>query len=249
MSTLRLKRLAADHDRLREFCERHPRLKLLAADGDPPETYQVEYKIKSLRRVDDRLDPVGLHVVEISLPRDYPRAPPRCRMLTPVFHPNIAPHAICVGDHWSAGEPISSIVARIGEILAYQSYNTRSPLNGEAARWVDEHIDQLPLDKVSMLIDVPGRAPVAPTPTPAAPRERAGVAPAPRPAEPAAERVVQRPAAPPLAAPAPVEPPQIAFRCPQCGSLYRVAVELAGKRVRCKKCQGVMSVPGTAEAS
>ena len=40
------------------------------------------------------------HLVEIALPRNYPRVPPQCRMLTPVFHPNIAPHAICVGDHW-----------------------------------------------------------------------------------------------------------------------------------------------------
>ena len=59
-------------------------------------------------------------------------------MLTPIFHPNIAPHAICIGDHWSAGEPLASIMARIGEMIAYQSYNTKSPLNGEAARWVKE---------------------------------------------------------------------------------------------------------------
>src|SRR6516225_2889830 len=65
----------------------------------------------------------------------------RCRFLTPIFHPNIAPHAIGIGDHWSPGEPLWSIVARIGEMIAYQSYNTKSPLNGEAARWVVEHLD------------------------------------------------------------------------------------------------------------
>lgn len=232
MSTLRLKRLSADHQKLREYCERHPRLKLISADGDPPETYQVEYKIKSLRRNDDRLDPIGLHVVEISLPRDYPRAPPRCRMLTPVFHPNIAPHAICVGDHWSAGEPISSIVARIGEMLAYQSYNTKSPLNGEAARWVDENIDKLPLDKVSMLVDAPASGGRQPPVSP-------GVSP---PAAPGSE--------PPPAAPAAVpEPPLISLRCPQCSAAYRISPDLAGKRVRCKKCQAVMVVPLLPEAS
>src|SRR5438128_769306 len=81
-------------------------------------------------------------------PLDYPRPPPQCRMLTPIFHPNIAPHAICIGDHWSAGEPLCSIVARIGELIAYQSYNTKSPLNGEAARWTTENVDRLPLDEV-----------------------------------------------------------------------------------------------------
>src|SRR5262249_25067336 len=88
-----------------------------------------------------------------SLPVSYPRTPPQCRMLSPIFHPNIAPHAICIGDHWSPGEPLWSIIARIGEMIAYQSYNTKSPLNGEAARWVDQHLDELPLDPVSMMPD------------------------------------------------------------------------------------------------
>src|SRR5579872_2129886 len=111
--------------------------------------------------------------------------PPQCRMLTPVFHPNIAPHAICVGDHWSAGEPIGSIVARIGEMLAYQSYNTKSPLNGEAARWVEQHLEELPLDKVSMLGSdaYKPESPAPPTRDPIAAR---------RPAEPAAERLAER---------------------------------------------------------
>ena len=73
-----------------------------------------------------------------------------------MFHPNIAPHAICVGDHWSPGESLQSIVTRIGEILAYQSYNTKSPLNGEAARWVEENAHLVPTDRVSMLVEDPG---------------------------------------------------------------------------------------------
>jgi hypothetical protein len=113
----------------------------------------LEYRIKSLRQVDDRMTVVKTHLVEIMLPRNYLRTPPQCRMLSPVFHPNIAPHAICVGDHWSAGEPLWSIVARIGEMLAYQSYNTKSPLNGEAAKWVANNVDRLPLDSVNMLVD------------------------------------------------------------------------------------------------
>ncbi|MFN0051577.1 MAG: ubiquitin-conjugating enzyme E2 [Planctomycetales bacterium] len=219
MSALRLRRLTADHQKLRDYCERHPRLTLLTAQGDPPESYQVQYKIKSLRRVDERLDPVGLHVVEIQLPRDYPRVPPQCRMLTPVFHPNIAPHAICVGDHWSAGEPISSIVARIGEMLAFQSYNTKSPLNGEAARWVDENQDRLPLDQVNMLLDEPAPVPPPQCPAPPPPRPAASAEGTPDPSG------------------------TIAVRCAACDSAYRVAIEHQGRRVRCRKCQAIMTVP------
>ena len=153
MSTVRLRRLQADYEKVRDYVNRHPRLQLIQADGSPPERYQLEYRIRSLRQTADDLSMVKSHMVEIALPLTYPRMPPQCRMLTPIFHPNIAPHAICIGDHWSPGEPLWSIVARIGEMIAYQSYNTKSPLNGEAARWVDQHLDELPLDPVSMMPD------------------------------------------------------------------------------------------------
>jgi hypothetical protein len=42
----------------------------------------------------------------------------------------------------------------VGEILAYQSYNTKSPLNGRAAQWVDEHRDQLPIDREEFFRDL-----------------------------------------------------------------------------------------------
>jgi predicted Zn finger-like uncharacterized protein len=153
MSAVRLRRLKADYDRLSDYVRRHPRLKLIQVEGDPPERYQLEMQIKSIRMTGGELQPVQSHLVEIALPLAYPRTPPQCRMLSPVFHPNIAPHAICVGDHWGAGESLQSIVARIGEMLAYQSYNVKSPLNGEAARWVEENKDRLPLDRVSLLVE------------------------------------------------------------------------------------------------
>ena len=153
MSTVRLRRLQADHYKLQDYAQRHARVKIVQTQGTPPETYQLEYHLRSLRMKDDQLQEVQNHLVEIHLPRNYPRMPPQCRMLTPIFHPNIAPHAVCIGDHWSAGEPLWSIAARIGEMIAYQSYNTKSPLNGEAARWTAENIDRLPLVPVSMMLE------------------------------------------------------------------------------------------------
>ena len=176
MSTVRLKRLQADYEKLRDYVSRHPRLQLIQAEGTPPERYQLEYRIRSLRQTDDDLAMVKSHMVEIALPLSYPRMPPQCRMLTPIFHPNIAPHAICIGDHWSPGEPLWSIVARIGEMIAYQSYNTKSPLNGEAARWVDQHVDELPLDPVSMMPDDAGEVATAGRPPPVAADRRRSAA-------------------------------------------------------------------------
>ncbi len=151
MSNVRLRRLTADFEKLKEYVRLHPRVSLLQVDGDPPEKFQLQYIIKSMRMQNQEVVTATNHTVEISLPRNYPRTPPQCRMLTPVFHPNIAPHAICVGDHWSAGESLQSIVIRIGEILAYQSYNLKSPLNGEAARWAELNSDEFPTDIVSLL--------------------------------------------------------------------------------------------------
>jgi ubiquitin-protein ligase len=173
MSTVRLRRLQADSDKLRDYVRRNTRLQLIQAEGDPPERYQIEYHVRGLRQRGDELVEADSHLVEIALPLGYPRMPPQCRMLTPIFHPNIAPHAICIGDHWSPGEPLSSIVARIGEFIAYQSYNTKRPLNGEAARWVNGHLDRLPLDSVSLILDD--------GPTPPAPTSATEFAPAPAP--------------------------------------------------------------------
>ena len=221
MSTVRLRRLQADYEKLRDFVARHPRLQIIQAEGTPPERYQLEYRIRSLRQKDDELTEVKSHMVEISLPRNYPKMPPQCRMLTPIFHPNIAPHAICIGDHWSPGEPLASIVARIGELIAYQSYNTKSPLNGEAARWTTENLDRLPLDPVTMLLEDAGPGEVPASADVATPRP-----------------IVPEPVSPPLA----VEEPAT-FACPECGARLRLKPELAGKRVRCPRCQQVVTFP------
>lgn len=250
MSNVRLRRLQADYENLLDYIRRHPRLRLIQTAGEPPEQYQVEYRIKSLRQVGDDLQPIKSHLVEISLPRNYPRTPPQCRMLTPVFHPNIAPHAICVGDHWSAGEPLKSIVARIGEMLAYQSYNVKSPLNGEAARWVEQHLEELPLDNVSLLVeetatdDVEGgnedspavTAAVQPPPTAA----RTVRPPAPRSPEPTAS-VAAPPPAPPVAQAKPAAE-TVTVACPNCGTQYRLSKSNIGKKARCRDCQTVFPI-------
>lgn len=242
MSTVRLKRLQADFEKMQQYVTRHPRLQLIQADGTPPERYQLEYRIRSLRQADDELTAVKSHMVEITLPLSYPRMPPQCRMLTPIFHPNIAPHAICIGDHWSPGEPLWSIVARIGEMIAYQSYNTKSPLNGEAARWVDQHVDELPLDPVNMMPDddaaSAGSAPgIAAHAKPATASRQA----APPRNAPAPSVVPPTPAPTPAAAAA--VPPDRRFACPHCGAVARWRAEIAGKPLRCPRCQNSFRCP------
>ncbi len=152
MTPSRLRRLQADQDSMTRAFTGHPRIRILKATGEPPERYEVEFRVRGLVPVDenDRPQVRTLHRAEIFLPQDYPRRPPFCRMTTPVFHPNIDPQKICIGDHWSAGQSLADLVTRIGEMLCFQSYNVKSPLNGQAAAWAEQNMAQLPLDRVDL---------------------------------------------------------------------------------------------------
>jgi len=150
--SVRLKRLAADFENISRAFQDNPHIRVNEVDGDPPERYKVEFRVQGLVIQDGRVSPKGVHLAEIYLPLGYPRQAPQCRMLSPIYHPNIAPHAICIGDHWSAGESLAALIVRIGELITFQSYNIKSPLNGEAARWAEEHMDRLPLQKIDLSI-------------------------------------------------------------------------------------------------
>jgi ubiquitin-protein ligase len=144
---MRTRRLHADAKQMAEFFAASEMIKVKALAGDPPEAYQVEYSVRGLERGRGG-KPVArdTHLVEIRRTSDYPRLSPQCKMLTPVFHPNIDPTTICVGDHWTAGERLVDLTVRIGEMLAYQAYNIQSPLDAEAAMWADLNQPRLPTD-------------------------------------------------------------------------------------------------------
>ena len=162
MQSVRLRRLKADHEAMRRLAQLHPRIEIEGVFGNPPERYRLILTVDSLRERAEAIETASEHRLEITLPGGYPRDAPLFRMLTPVFHPNIAPHAVCIGDDWTAGESLDHLVQRVGEILAFQSYNTRSPLNGRAAQWVEENRGRLPIDPHEFFVDL-SALPVAAT--------------------------------------------------------------------------------------
>ncbi|HOX06454.1 MAG TPA: ubiquitin-conjugating enzyme E2 [Planctomycetota bacterium] len=266
-SPVRLRRLMADYKRFTEAFKDHPRISIRSVFGNPPEKYELEYKVKSLVSRGGNIEIKDSHVVEICLPLGYPRQAPVCRMLTPVFHPNIAPHAICIGDHWAAGEALVHLVVRIGEMLAYQSYNIKSPLNGEAARWADTHRGQLPTDPADLSpkvrpeeVSVDGQAastalpvakviPVARAVPVAAPGTVQPAAPATAvPGIPVARAVpVARPEAPAAPAPSPARVAAagglVRATCSSCGrSRILPGNSPAAAQTRCVYCGGPVTV-------
>jgi ubiquitin-protein ligase len=150
MTPSRLRRLRADQARMAAAFAAHQNIRVLATEGEPAERYSVEFRLRGLVPGGDHPQVRTVHRAEIFLPIDYPRRAPFCRMTTPVFHPNIDPQKICIGDHWSAGQSLADLVVRIGEMLCYQSYNVQSPLNGLAAAWVSENQERLPLDRADL---------------------------------------------------------------------------------------------------
>lgn len=144
---MRIRRLMADAKHVQHALAGFPLIQVLSTHGDPPERYVLQYNVRGLARGSNGVpEPRNSHVAEIQLTSEYPRQCPKCKLLTPIFHPNIEPAAICVGDHWTAGEKLLDLIVRIGEMLAYQAHNIKSPLDGEAAMWTDQNRHRLPID-------------------------------------------------------------------------------------------------------
>lgn len=151
MPSPRTRRLMLDHEMLASRLANWPVIQITGTAGMPPEIYRIAYHLKGLYvaangQILERL----AHVMEINLSLGYPRRAPQCRMLTPVFHPNFDDAQVCIGDFWAASEGLDDLVVRIGRMICYQEYNTKSPLNGLAAKWVEQNAALLPIDTRSV---------------------------------------------------------------------------------------------------
>ncbi len=150
--SMHLRRLQADASSLAAAFSAHPYISIVECLGNPPDRYIIAFTVPSLVAIERGEPSIGdRHRAEVFLPLDYPRRAPFCRMITPVFHPNIDPQKICIGDHWSAGQSLAHLIVRIGEMLCGQSYNCKSPLNAQAAAWVELHADRLPLLQADLM--------------------------------------------------------------------------------------------------
>ena len=73
----RLRRLTADYERVAAVFSAHPQIRLISAEGNPPEKYVFEFLVEGL--VPDAAGGFfsgSAHRAEIFLPLDYPRRPP-----------------------------------------------------------------------------------------------------------------------------------------------------------------------------
>ena len=147
MPSPRTRRLLLDHQTLTSRLADWPLIQITGTAGMPPEIYRFTYSLRGLY-----VAPSGeilerhVHVLEVNLSLGYPRRAPQCRMLTPVFHPNFDESMVCIGDFWAASEGLDDLIIRIGRMITYQEFNTKSPLNGLAAKWAAQNSSLLPID-------------------------------------------------------------------------------------------------------
>jgi len=218
MLSPRIRRLKLDHDSLLRRFSGWPLIRMVGSAGLPPELYRFQYLVRGLYVAPDgaileRND----HLLEVNLSLGYPRRAPQCRMLTPVFHPNFDDSSVCIGDFWAASEGLDDLIIRIGRMISYQEYNTKSPLNGLAAKWAAQNSKLLPVDSRPIAppleqaesSNVPPPPVEAPPPPPvpeasAVPLPQA--APPPAEAAPAIPEATAMPLSQPVPAPAPAAP-------------------------------------------
>jgi ubiquitin-protein ligase len=155
----RVRRLLADADAIRTEFAGHPYISVTAIGPEPAESYRVTFNLRGAT-LDARGQPImaNQHRAVIQLTATYPREKPLAVSETMVFHPNFAGHAggeICIGDFWTPTRTLTDIVVAIGEMLQYQRYNTKSPLNAVAARWAVENEVIFPLGNIGLFQSEP----------------------------------------------------------------------------------------------
>lgn len=115
-----------------------------------PSVYHIHYHFKSIVGIDENQNPVygHHHVLELSIPEQYPLEGCKIAMLTDVWHPNIKSDGRFKGrvcgntDSFGLTYDLYQLVLRVGEILQYKNYHAIHtppyPEDAKVAQWVIE---------------------------------------------------------------------------------------------------------------
>lgn len=234
MSSPRVRRLESDYERISTRFDGWPLIQVELADGQPPDMYRIWYNVKGLfTAADGRILEREEHVLEIRLGLEYPRRAPQLRLLTPLFHPNFNNTDVCAQDIYAASEGLDDLIIRIGRMISYQEYNTKSPLNGLAARWAAENSHRLPVDGREIGPLAAGSR-ASPPPLPMQ---------SPEPETESWEDQIVIGEEELVAPSAGSDDEPIEFDCPGCGTRLRSPADHIGKMVQCPRCKATITVP------
>lgn len=139
--------LQIDFEKITQLLEQYPDIRLLHADGDPPDRYDIEYNLKGYEaNPDGTASPADRHRVRITLPFGYPHFAPTVKPLSPIFHPDIDPDAVRIADFWEKSQSLPELIIHIGRMICGTFYSSDEPFNQRAFEWYEEHRSLLPFD-------------------------------------------------------------------------------------------------------
>ncbi len=147
---MRMQQRQYDYSRVMKLFQTHSYISIKEVVGTPPDKYYITYHVDGLTQTGKSIEAKGEHTVEIALPERYPSEPPKARMVTTLFHPNVSVDRIDLKGIWTRETPLADCIVRIGELIAFQRYETDEPLNGEAAQWALRNKSLLPLSDVEL---------------------------------------------------------------------------------------------------
>lgn len=146
------RRLKADLEAMKRLRGQSSILDFSVLD-DPPTRYRIAFKGMGLMQAASAEGVVltDQHQVEIRLGSNYPRSKPDLKWLSPIFHPNIsALGQVCLGGystHWVPSLNLDELSEMLWDMLRFANFDTKSPYNYKAARWVErQHQYHFPLD-------------------------------------------------------------------------------------------------------
>ncbi|RJX35114.1 MAG: hypothetical protein C4531_02610 [Desulfurivibrio sp.] len=148
--------LANEFEEIKSRFSASPYIRITATAGNPPESYEITYRVKGISQVaGGQAVMVDKHRVSIVLPFGYPHFPPNCKPLTPIFHPDFDPDAVCIGDFWNSSHSLAELIVHIGRLISYQTYGREDVFNREALEWTLAHGELLPLDRADFSLQTP----------------------------------------------------------------------------------------------
>jgi Ubiquitin-protein ligase len=156
---IRAERLLKEYDHIFKCFRTHPYISVKEVFGTPPEKYHFLYRVDGLVHTGKSLESKSDHIIEITLPADYPAKEPVCKALTPIYHPNISSETIDIKQLLAPGIFLADLVVRIGELIVFQRYSIDEPLNLEASQWAARNKSILPLSSVNLQYAQPQESP------------------------------------------------------------------------------------------
>lgn len=133
------------HTEITEAFEGDSSITIASVEGNPPDKYTITYTIPSVYK-DSNGDICerDTHEIVINIPIGYPHFPPSCKPITPLFHPDFDPSAICIGDFWKKSKSMTELIVYIGKMIGGEAYSTENAFNSDAAKWYLENQNRLP---------------------------------------------------------------------------------------------------------